>query len=92
MSKTYGSNYNGTQLWARVYLPHGAMNATAETVTGCAQIVLAPASNALGVPLSQWRMDYNQNGIYFECRVTPEREAELIALGFKRSKLAALCY
>jgi hypothetical protein len=88
MSKTYGFNCNGTQLWARVYLPHGAMNATAETVTGCAQIVLAPASNALGVPLSQWRMDYNPHGIYFECRVNPEREAELVALGFNRAKSA----
>jgi hypothetical protein len=90
--KTYGSNYNGAQLWARVYLQHGPLHANASNIGGLAQAVLCVEAEALGVPLEQWRMDYNQNGIYFECRPgenTQDLENQLTAMGFKRSKSAA---
>lgn len=87
---TYGFNYNGSAIWARVYLEHGKLGVNADNVSACVAATLAPYGDLSS--LEQWRMDYNQNGIYFECRPNGELaevQSRLESLGFKRSKSAA---
>ena len=89
--RTYGTNYNGHRFWARVYVPHGPLGINAENVGARVKSLLVPHSLLLSVDLSDWRMDYNQNGVYFECwagEVSEERELRLQTSGFKKSKSA----
>jgi hypothetical protein len=86
ITRTYGTNYNGTKLWARIYLPHGALKVNAANVGEKTREILLQDSLQLSVPLDAWRMDYNQNGIYLEVFDSGRTSAELEHYGFKRSK------
>lgn len=86
ITRTYGTNYNGTKRWARIYLPHGALKVNAWNIGEKVEGLLLQDSLQLSVSLESWRIDYNQNGIYFEVSGLSATPEELEKYGFKLSK------